>query len=239
MKRCFQWSLVGVMLVAGAYAGAQDAASAAAKVGSLPAGVSSVKANPDGTFKSLVVKATVEVDPDAGKARASKAARDEARTQCIAELSQWIKQNCEVLVTPEGTPTLVTKGEGGKDAAGAPVQLKKPAGKELTAATGDLERVVSLLSRRLVSLHSESVGAGNQRTVVMGLSQEQLNSPEVLKSAEAEDENRYDRRERLLAEGPPRSLEDDAPRNPAAVKGTAQVTQPAAAKGSKNLADYL
>ncbi|MCC6489227.1 MAG: hypothetical protein IT364_17130 [Candidatus Hydrogenedentes bacterium] len=239
MKRRFQWSLAGLLLVAGAYAGAQEAAEAVAKAGSLPAGVSCVKANPDGTFKSLVVKATVDADVGGGKGRAAKEARNDARDKCMSHLADWIKQNCEVLVSPEGYPTLVTKGEAVKDAAGAAVQLKKAAGKEFTAPPGAPERVASLVSRQLVVLHSERAEASGQQTYVMGLSQAQLDSPGILKNTSENDGERQDRRNRLSSDGPPRSLEEDANRNPAAVSGAKQASQPAVVKGSKNLADSL
>ena len=240
MRKCHLFGLAGLIVMSGVYAGAQEADSAVAKVGSLPLGVSSVKANPDGSFKSLVVKIVTELDTSRGKPKAEKGARLEAVGKSMSDLSQWIKQNCDVVISPDGYPTLVTKGEGGKDAAGTAVTLKAPEGKEYKPAPGEVDKVASMLTRQLVILHSGVTEDGKQAVIIMGLSQDQLNRPGILKDVTAEEgESRQDRRERLRTEGPPRSLEDDAPRNPAELRASAPAAQPAEPKASGKLADYL
>src|SRR5438128_1509099 len=48
----------------------------------LPDGVLKVKTNNDGSFRSLIVKATVEIDEALGGSKAKRAARKEAEIQC-------------------------------------------------------------------------------------------------------------------------------------------------------------
>ena len=99
----------------------------------LPDGVLKVKTNPDGSFKSLIVKATVEVEDVLGGQKGKRLARSEAEVRCKRLLSQWLKDNCAFAETQTKVTTIVTKGESSKDAAGNKVAIRNQKAEEIKA----------------------------------------------------------------------------------------------------------
>ena len=77
----------------------------------LPDGVLKVKTNPDGTFKSLIVKATVEIEDILGAQKGKRQARKDAELLCKRHLSQWLKDNCAFAEAQTRVTTIITKGE--------------------------------------------------------------------------------------------------------------------------------
>src|SRR4051812_18559397 len=65
-----------------------------AELKAAPDGVLRVRTNGDGTFKSLVVKSTVEIESVLGASKGKQLAGKEAEVQCKRKLAQWLNENC-------------------------------------------------------------------------------------------------------------------------------------------------
>src|SRR6266446_8606002 len=76
-----------------------------------PDGVLRVMANADSSFRSLVVKATVEIEDVFGAQKGKQLARQEAEIQCKKHLAQWLDENCIFVEGSNHTVTIQTKGE--------------------------------------------------------------------------------------------------------------------------------
>jgi hypothetical protein len=141
-----------------------------------PDGVLRVKANDDGTFKSLVVKAVVEIEDALGSQKGKQFARKEAETKCKQALSKWMEETCTFAETSKKTTTIVTKGESAKDAAGNVVKLRNQQGTEVKESAEVHAALTAAVLRGMIVLATEVTEAKEPEYVlIMGLSQETMN----------------------------------------------------------------
>ena len=150
----------------------------------MPDGVLRVRTNSDGSFKSLVVKATVEVEDVLGGQKGKRLGRREAEIACKRALSQWLSDNCVFAEASDHSTTILTKGESSKDAAGNTVKLRKQEGKETKILTENYASVSAACLQGLIVLQSEVTPGDNPEYVlVMGLSQQTLSQAGAVKEA--------------------------------------------------------
>lgn len=150
----------------------------------LPDGVLRVRKNPDGTFKSLVVKATVDIDDVLGGEKGKRMAHLDAQIQCKRELSQWISDYCAFTEGANNTTIMVTKGNSSRDAAGNTVNLRTQKGQEIkTSSQAYIEGSKACL-RGLIVLQSEvTADKSPEYVLVMGLSDKSLAQSASVKAA--------------------------------------------------------
>lgn len=202
----------GILLFIGAFcvsgwAQNDGGASAAAD---LPDGVSNVKTNDNGSLKSLVVKAVAPLNEEEEGSRAARAAADTARQRCRDNITAW----------------LAASGSFYQGSSEELVYLVSEAGKEAPAGLAKIgqesAKLVSACGQELVTLHRETIGDGQDRQVVlvMGLLADRIPTLAELRR-QAEDDGEPRQARRLRPSGPPRSLEDDAPRQPATRRSVA------------------
>lgn len=147
-----------------------------------PDGVLKVKTNADGTFKSLVVKATVEIEDSLGAQKGKRFARKDAEIQCKRLLSQWLNENCSFAETQSKGTTIITKGESSKDAAGNKVKIRNQKSEEVKANTERYAGVSASVLKGLIVLQSE-VTNDEEYVLVMGLSQKNLEQANLVAGA--------------------------------------------------------
>lgn len=151
---------------------------------SLPDGVLKVKTNADGSFKSLVVKATVEIEDVLGGQKGKRLGRKEGEIQCKRHLSQWLNEYCTFAEASDKTTTIITKGDSAKDAVGNTVRLRKQEGKEVKVLTEAHASFSSAALKGLIVLHSEVTSKSPPEYVlVMGLSQTTISQAALVKGA--------------------------------------------------------
>jgi len=139
-----------------------------------PDGVLRIKTNDDGSFSSLVVKASVEIEDVIGSQKGKQLARKEAEIQCKKYLSQWLNENCVFIEGSNKTVTIQTKGESAKDAAGNTVKLRSQQGQEMKVLS---EINASLSQASLKGLNvvtSDVMDGGKEFVLVMSLTQKSL-----------------------------------------------------------------
>lgn len=219
--RVYSLGIVALACAVCVAAWAQDGDALNAASG-LPDGVSSVKTNPDGTLKSLVVKVTVPIEEES-RHKAEHVALDTARGMCGEQVANWLASSGSFYERDGGIAYFVTSA--GKQA---------PEGSATLGA--DTARVTAASGKQLVRLFSEEIKLADEPhlLVVMGLLADSIPTPAELK--EADEKPREARR--LRPAGPPRSLEDDAPRRPAvrrSVAATPEAEQEEPAKTPKRL----
>jgi hypothetical protein len=147
----------------------------AAELQDQPDGVLRVKTNENGGFKSLVVKASVEIEDSLGAAKGKQIARKEAETKCKQALAKWLQENCVFAETSKKTTTINTKGESTKDAAGNVVKLRSQQGSESKEFTEVSASAAQAVLRGLIVLQSEvTAGKDSEYVLIMGLSQENM-----------------------------------------------------------------
>jgi hypothetical protein len=150
----------------------------------LPDGVLKVKTNPNGSFRSLVVKATVEIEDVLGTEKGKRLGRKEAEIQCKRALAQWISESCVFVEGSDKTTTIITKGESSKDAAGNTVKLVGQQGKEVKVLTENHAAMAAACLRGLVVLHSEITDEKKpQYILILGLSQQTMAQAIAVKDA--------------------------------------------------------
>lgn len=155
--------------------GESTAVDLATELADMPDGVLKVKTNPDGSFKSLVVKSTVEIEDVLGGEKGKRLARKEAEIQCKRALSQWLEESCIFIEGSSKTTTIITKGDSSKDAAGNTVKIRTQEGMEVKADTENQASLSKAVLRGLIVLHSQVTEATSpQYVLIMGLSQETL-----------------------------------------------------------------
>ncbi|GMV91537.1 MAG: hypothetical protein AMXMBFR82_13150 [Candidatus Hydrogenedentota bacterium] len=220
---------LGVVLLASAFcmtAWAQDSDALDAAT-ALPDGVSNVKTNPDGTLKSLVVKVIVPIEEDE-RNKAERVASDTARGLCRDHVAQWLASSGSFYERDGGIAYLVTSA--GKQA---------PEG--TTTLGADASRVSVASGNKLVRLVSEEVKLEDKPNliVVMGLLADAIPTLAELRAAD----DKPGTARQLRPAGPPRSLEDDAPRRPAVRRSVSASPEgeAVAPKKTKNLTlqDFL
>jgi hypothetical protein len=148
----------------------------------LPDGVLKVKTNPDGSFKSLIIKATVEIEDTLGAQKGKRLARSEAEVQCKRLLSQWLKESCAFAETQAKVTTIVTKGESSKDAAGNKVTIRNQKAQEIKVDAEGYVSASTAVLKGLIVLQSE-VTDQKEFVLVMGLSQTLIDQANAAKAA--------------------------------------------------------
>lgn len=148
----------------------------------LPDGVLKVKSNPDGSFKSLVVKATVEIEDTLGAQKSKRLGRKEAEIQCKRLLSQWLNENCAFAETQLKVTTIITKGESSKDAAGNKVTIQNQKAEEIKVNTEGYASASASVFKGLIVLQSE-VTNDKEYVLVMGLSQKSIEQADMVAGA--------------------------------------------------------
>lgn len=148
----------------------------------LPDGVLKVKTNPDGSFKSLIVKSTVEVEDVLGAEKGKRLARKEAEIECKRHLAQWLKENCAFAEALGKVTTIITKGESSKDAAGNKVTIRNQKAQEIKAETEGYASASAAVFKGLIVLHSEVTGE-KEYLLVMGLSQKNIDQANLVSAA--------------------------------------------------------
>jgi hypothetical protein len=140
-----------------------------------PDGVLSVKTNEDGSFRSLVVKATVEIEDVLGAQKGKRLARQEAEIQCKKHLAQWLDENCVFVGGSNNTFTIQTKGQSARDAAGNVVRLRNQEGQESKFLTESHTSFSQAALKGLSVVSSDISADGQEFTLVMALTQKSLN----------------------------------------------------------------
>ncbi len=148
-----------------------------------PDGVLRVKANADSSFRSLVVKATVEIEDVLGAQKGKQLARQEAGIQCKKHLAQWLDQNCIFVEGSNHTVTIQTKGESARDAAGNTVKLRSQEGQESKSFTESHTSFSQAALKGLVVISSEISPGGQELTLMMALTQKSLNQTTAVAKA--------------------------------------------------------
>ena len=150
----------------------------------MPDGVLKVQANADGSFKSLIVKATVEIEDVLGADKGVRLARKEAEIQAKRSLSQWLTDNCVFAEAANKTTVITTKGDSSKDAAGNKVTLRTQKGVEVKVVTEGYAAYSASCLRGLIVLQSEVTADASPRYVlIMGLSQKTMDQAVAAKTA--------------------------------------------------------
>jgi len=161
-------------------AAAQDLAS---ELKGLPDGVLLVKSNPDGSFKSRVVKATVEIEDVLGGTKGKRLAERDANTQCKKALSQWLDENCVFTEASNATRSIITKGDKSTDAAGNVVKLVTQQGTEVKTLVDTDGSFSKAVLRGLIVLQSQVSDDQKTFSLVMGLSQKTLTQAQGVRDA--------------------------------------------------------
>ena len=148
----------------------------------LPDGVLKVKSNSDGSFKSLIVKATVEIEDVLGAQKGKRLRRNEAEIQCKPLLSQWLNENCVFAETQAKVTTIITKGESSKDAAGNKVTIRNQKAEEIKVNTEAYAAASVAAFKGLIVLQSE-ITDEKEYVLVMGLSQKSIEQANMVAGA--------------------------------------------------------
>jgi hypothetical protein len=148
-----------------------------------PDGVLRVKTNEDGSFRSLVVKATVEIDDVLGAQKGKRQARQEAEIQCKKHLAQWLDENCSFVEGSNRTTTIQTKGQSTKDAAGNIVKIRSQGGQESKLDTESHASFSQAALKGLIAVGSEISPGGQELTLMMALTQKSLNQTATVEKA--------------------------------------------------------
>jgi hypothetical protein len=148
-----------------------------------PDGVFRFKVNEDGSFKSLVVKAAVEIEDVLGAQKGKQLARQEAEIQCQKHLAQWLDENCVFVEGSNHTFTIQTKGESARDAAGNIVKTRNQEGQEFKSGTEAHASFSQAALKGLTVVSSEISADGQELTLIMALTQKSLNQTAAVAKA--------------------------------------------------------
>ena len=148
-----------------------------------PDGVLRVIANADSSFRSLVVKATVEIEDVFGAQKGKQLARQEAEIQCKKHVAQWLDQNCIFVEGSNHTVTIQTKGESTRDAAGNTVKLRSQEAQESKSFTESHTSFSQAALKGLVVISSEISPGGQELTLMMALTRKSLNQTTAVAKA--------------------------------------------------------
>lgn len=171
---------------ANAQLGASKESDLMAELKDAPDGVLRVKTNDDGSFKSLVVKASAEIDDVLGAQKGKQMARKEAEIACKKFLTQWLNENCVFVEASNNTVTIQTKGESTKDAAGNPVKVRSQRGQESKVLTESHASLAQAALKGLTVVSSEVSGDGAEFVLVMALTQKSLGQSNAVGAALAD-----------------------------------------------------
>jgi hypothetical protein len=148
-----------------------------------PDGVLSYKTNEDGSFRSLLVKATVEIEDVLGAQKGKRLARQEAEIQCKRDLAKWLDENCSFVEGSNHTLTIQTKGQSARDAAGNVVRLRNQESQESQLDTDSHTSFSQRALKGLTVISSEISPDGQEFTLVMALTQKSLNQTATVAKA--------------------------------------------------------
>ena len=148
-----------------------------------PDGVLQVRTNTDGSFKSLVIKASVEIEDVLGGQKGKQLARKEADIQCKKYLAQWLKENCVFVEASNKTITIQTKGESAKDAAGNTVKIRSQQGQESKMLTESHASVAQAVLRGLTVVSSDVANDGKEFVLIMALTEKSLSQSNLVSDA--------------------------------------------------------
>ena len=148
-----------------------------------PDGVLQVRTNTDGSFKSLVIKASVEIEDVLGGQKGKQLARKEAEIQCKKYLAQWLKENCVFVEASNKTITIQTKGESAKDAAGNTVKIRSQQGQESKMLTESHASVAQAVLRGLTVVSSDVANDGKEFVLIMALTEKSLSQSNLVSDA--------------------------------------------------------
>lgn len=148
-----------------------------------PDGVLQVRTNTDGSFKSLVIKASVEIEDVLGGQKGKQLARKEADIQCKKYLAQWLKENCVFVEASNKTITIQTKGESAKDAAGNTVKIRSQQGQESKMLTESHASVAQAALRGLTVVSSDVANDGKEFVLIMALTEKSLSQSNLVSDA--------------------------------------------------------
>ena len=140
-----------------------------------PDGVLRIKTNDDGSFKSLVVKATSDVEDVLGAEKGKQLARKEAEIQCKRLFSQWMNENCVFAEASNKTVTIQTVGDSAKDASGHSVKIINQTGQEFKMTTESSASFSQAAIKGLMVVSSEVTPDGKEFILIMALTQKSLN----------------------------------------------------------------
>jgi hypothetical protein len=143
-----------------------------------PDGVLRVRTNEDGSFKSLVVKASVEIEDVLGAQKGKQMAREEAEIECKKHLAQWLHENCVFVGASNDTVTIQTKGEDTKDAAGNTVKVRSKQGQESKLLTQSSASLAEATLKGLSVVSSEA--EDTQFVLIMALTQKSLGQSDAI-----------------------------------------------------------
>jgi hypothetical protein len=148
-----------------------------------PDGVLRIKTSEDGSFRSLVVKATVDIEDVLGAQKGKQLARQEAEIKCKKHLAQWLDENCRFVEGSNRTVSIETKGESTKDAAGNTVKLRSQQGQESKSLTESHTSFSQAALKGLTVVSSEVSQTGETFTLIMALTQKSLNQTAAVAKA--------------------------------------------------------
>lgn len=155
-----------------------------AELRNLPDGVVRDKKNDDGSLKSIVVKATVEIEDALGASKGKQIAHKEAEAKCKQALVKHLKEHFATSENKKHEVVLVSKGESTKDAAGNKVNARNQQGTETKTFTDISEDSAQGILRGLIVLQSEvTAGKDPEYVLIMGLSQESMNTAAAVSDA--------------------------------------------------------
>lgn len=151
-----------------------------------PDGVVRYKFNEDGSFKSLVVKATVEIEDVLGAQKGKRLARQEAEMECKKDVTQFLDEKCVFVKGSNKTFTIQTKGESARDAAGNIVKLRNQQGQESKSGT-EADASFSQAALQGLTVISSEISPdgpdGQELTLVMALTQKSLSQATAVAKA--------------------------------------------------------
>ncbi len=144
----------------------------AAELAKQPDGVLNVKTNEDGGFKSLVVKATVEIEDVLGAAKGKQLARKEAEVKCKQALAKFLQEDFVMAEGANNSTVIETRGDSSKDAAGNTVKVRTQKGTEIKARTEISASKAQAIIKGMIVLHSAVTDTKEPEYVlIMGINQ--------------------------------------------------------------------
>ncbi|HEY0793377.1 MAG TPA: hypothetical protein VGD78_20110 [Chthoniobacterales bacterium] len=154
-----------------------------AELSNEPDGVLRIKTNDDGSFKSLVVKASVEIEDALGAQKGKQLARKEAEIECKKYLTQWLNENCVFVEASNKAVTIQTKGESAKDAAGNTVKFRSQQEQESKVLTESHTSLAQGALKGLSVVSQEVIGDGTESVLIMALTQKSLAQSNAVNAA--------------------------------------------------------
>jgi hypothetical protein len=148
-----------------------------------PDGVLKLRTNENGAFKSLLVKARVEIEDVLGAQKGKVLARKEAEVQCKGYLAKWLNENCVFVEASNKTVTIQTRGESAKDAQGNTVKIRSQQGQDVKILTESHASKSQAALKGLIVVSSDVTKNGEEFVLIMGLTEKSLNQSSAVADA--------------------------------------------------------